>query len=346
MDFIDGLPVSGHKNVVFVVVDRLTKYAHFLSLKHLYTAQDVADLFLREVYKLHGLPQSIVSDRDPVFTSQFWQTLFKSMGTQLKLSTSYYPQTDGQTERLNLCLESYLRAMTSNNPKQWTTWLPLAEWWYNTNHHTALNTTPFQALYGFPPPHIPLGPLPYPTQSQAGLYLTHRQQLLHSLKDNLVQAQSRMKFYADRNRSERVLQEGDLVYLKLQPYRQTSLAIRRNLKLSARYYGPYKILQRIGAVAYRLELPAGSTTHPVFHVSQLKRRIGPYVVPHSQAPIYDDDGLVIVQPLAILQHRMVKENNTAAVKVLVHWTNFSPEEATWEDWNYIRRQFPAFAAQS
>lgn len=129
MDSIEGLPSSNQKNAILVVIDRLTKYGHFLALKHSYTTVDIANLFLREIYKLHGLPKTIVSDRDLIFTSQFWQQLFKTMGTRLTMSTSYHPQTDSQTERLNRCLESYLRSMVFSDPKQWVKWLPLAEWW-------------------------------------------------------------------------------------------------------------------------------------------------------------------------------------------------------------------------
>lgn len=127
------MPHSGHKNFILVVVDRLTKYGHFIPLKHPYTAKEVADVFLKEIYKLHGLPKSIVTYTDPLFTSQFWQQTLKSMGTKFNMSTSYHLQSDGQTERLNMCLESYLRAMNFYNPKHWLKWLSLAEWWYNTN---------------------------------------------------------------------------------------------------------------------------------------------------------------------------------------------------------------------
>lgn len=168
MDFIEGLHKSGSMEVILVVVDRLTKYGHFVALKHPYTTQEIAETFLREIYKLHGLPRAIVTDKDAIFTSQFRQQLFKTMGTKLNMTTSYHPQSDGQTEKLNRCLEAYLRSMVFTNPRQWVKWLTLAEWWYNTNYHNSLKSTPFQALYGFPPVQVPLGSLPYSTNTEAG----------------------------------------------------------------------------------------------------------------------------------------------------------------------------------
>ena len=110
------------------------------------------------MYKLHGLPESITSDRDKVLTSKFWQELFCTLGVGLHYSSSYYPQIDGQSERVNQCLESYLRYMCSEHPSHWSDWLPSAELWYNTNFHTSLQLTPFKALYGYKPVHLPLGP--------------------------------------------------------------------------------------------------------------------------------------------------------------------------------------------
>ncbi|KAK4388623.1 Retrovirus-related Pol polyprotein from transposon [Sesamum angolense] len=151
MDFVEGLPPSEGKDSILVIVDRLTKYSHFLPLKHPYTASSIAKTFFDNIYKLHGLPVSIVTDRDRVFTSRLWKELFSMAGVSLDMSSANHPQTDGQTERVNQCLENYLRCMCHQKPKKWAQWLTLAEFWFNTNFHTGLKTTPFQALYGYPP---------------------------------------------------------------------------------------------------------------------------------------------------------------------------------------------------
>ena len=156
MDFVEGLPPSGAANAILVVVDKFSKFAHFIALKHPFTAKTVAQLFLDHIYRLHGLPTSIISDRDKIFTSQFWQALFKAAGTSLRLSSSYHPQTDGQTERVNQCLETFLRCFAHSCPSQCHRWLSLAEYWYNTSFHSALGKSPFEVLYGFPPRHMGL----------------------------------------------------------------------------------------------------------------------------------------------------------------------------------------------
>ena len=158
MDFIEKLPSSKGFDTILVVIDRLTKFGHVIALSHPFLAAQVAQVFLDHIYKLHGLPESIVTDRDRIFTSKFWQELFKLAGTELHYSSSYHPETDGQSERLNQCLEAYLRCMTGENPTQWSHWLSLAELWYNTSYHTSLGVTSFEALYGYKPLSLPMGP--------------------------------------------------------------------------------------------------------------------------------------------------------------------------------------------
>jgi hypothetical protein len=148
MDFIDALSKCDGYSVILVVVDCFTKYTHFLPLKHPYTINSVAQAFLSTVVKLHGLPKTIVSDRDKVFTTSFWKELFKIMDTKLCLSLANHAQTDGHTKCVNQCLESYLRCAASSTPKQWLKWLPLAELWYNSCYHTSLKCFPFKVLYG------------------------------------------------------------------------------------------------------------------------------------------------------------------------------------------------------
>jgi hypothetical protein len=151
MDFIDGLPKSEGYSIILVVVGRFTKYAHFIPLKLPYSAMSVAHAFFNNIVKLHGLPKTIVSNRDRVFTSNFWKEIFKLLDTKLYMSSAYHAQTDGQTERVNQCLETYLRCSISSTLRQWIKWLSMVELWYNSNFHTALKCSPFKALYSVDP---------------------------------------------------------------------------------------------------------------------------------------------------------------------------------------------------
>ncbi|CAM8924213.1 unnamed protein product [Rhodiola kirilowii] len=341
LDFIEGLPSSFNKHCIFVVVDRLSKNAHFMALSHPYTAFDVAQLYLDNVFKLHGPPQSIISDRDPTFLSEVWQEVFRILGVELRFSSAYHPQTDGQTEVTNRTLETYLRCMCSYSPHTWSKWLPLAEWWYNTTYHTASRCTPYEVIYCQPPPlHLPY----LPGESKCVVVdrnLQKREEVISMLKFHLLRAQNRMKQYADSHRSAREFQVGDFVYLKLQPYRQHSMKSRAPHKLSPRFYGPFRVIDRIGKVAYKLELPPSAAIHNVFHVSQLKLCPNP----PATAPIlpqYLVDTGDTKEPVAVLDRKVVKRHNQAATKVLVQWKGHPPELATWEFYHDIISKFPSF----
>lgn len=270
MDFIDGLPNSKGYSCILVVVDKFSKYAHFIPIGHPYTASKVAELFVDNVYRLHSMPLSLVSDRDPVFTSLFWQSAFRATGTQLKMSTANHPGTDGQTERVDQSIECYLRCFISSHPQHWAKWISLCQFWYNTNWHAS----PFELLYGRQPRYFGITASVKIASADVQEWLQECSLITASVCQHLLCKQQRMKNQADKHRTERSFEVGIEVFLRLQPYLQSSVVKRANHKLAFKFFGPFHILQRVGQVAYRLELPVTSKVHPVFHVSQLKQCIG------------------------------------------------------------------------
>ncbi|GMI86825.1 hypothetical protein HRI_002351800 [Hibiscus trionum] len=231
--------------------------------------------------------------------------------------------------------------MTGEKPREWGEWLHLAEWWYNTSYHVSIQTTPYQALYGQEPPvHVP-----YMVGESLVAFvdrsLQQREAALAMLKFYLKRAQNRMKQQVDRLRTDCDFQEGDLVYLKLQPYRQHSVQRRISHKLSPKWFGLFKVISKVGAVAYKLQLPDGSRIHHVFHVSQLKKHVGEAVC-SNELPLVGPDGSICKEPVRILDRRIGKRGGRAVTEVLMEWTNSFPEDSTWEALYQLQQQFPQF----
>ena len=335
MDFVEALPKVSGKTVILVVVDRFSKYAHFIALSHPYTAVSVAQAFFRDIVRLHGIPETIVSDRDKVFRSIFWRELFRLMGTNLCFTTAYRPQSDGQTEVVNRTLEMYLRCVTGDEPRQWLAWLPWIEYCYNTSYHTSLKDTPFRMVYGREPPRL----LDYAIGSSkveaVDVELERRDEFLTVARERLMEAQNRMKAVYDKHHRAAEFNIGDWVWLKLHPHRQLTVAKRAFTKLSPKFYGPFEVLARVGTVSYRLRLPAGSQIHDVFHISLLKAHKGDRPNTEPLLPPVLQGRVLPATPIKFLRARI----HGGVRQILVKW-NEESEIATWEDAEKLCEAFP------
>jgi transposase InsO family protein len=222
MDFVNGLPRTPRGNdSVWVIVDRLTKIAHFISVRTTYGGDKLARLYVDNILKLHGVPKSIISDRGAQFISKFWRSLHQALKTNLDYSSAYHPQTDGQTERVNQVLEDMLRACVLAYDKCWEDSLAFAEFSYNNGYHASLKKAPFEALYG----RKCCTPLMWSEVGDRIIespdFIRAAEEKIAKVQENLRIAQSRQKSYADKRRRELKFDVGDHVYLKVSLIRGT-----------------------------------------------------------------------------------------------------------------------------
>ncbi|KAH9657047.1 hypothetical protein KPL70_022889 [Citrus sinensis] len=270
MDFVLGLPRTQRgMDSIFVVVDRFSKMAHFIACKKTTDALTVARLFFKEVYRLHGLPSSIVSDRDTRFLSHFWKTLWKLTNTRLNFSSAYHPQTDGQTEVVNRSLGNHLRSLVGDNLKMWDQKLYQVEFTYNRAVKRSTGLSPFQVNYGYNPrAPIDLAPVPNLVRKsgKAKDFIEQLQKIHETTQESLKQTTEGYKIMADKKRRALEFQVGDFVWVILTKDR---FSVGEYNKLSARKIGPLEIIEKINPNAYRLKLPSHIRTADVFNVKHL-----------------------------------------------------------------------------
>jgi len=342
MDFVVGLPRSPRGNdAIWVVVDRLTKCAHFISMKTKNSAPDLVPLYIREVVRLHGVPKSIISDRDPKFVSNFWQRLQNALGTKHTLSTAFHPQMDGQSERTIQTLEDMLRACVLSWKGTWEDHLALVEFAYNNSYQASIKMAPYEALYG----RRCISPICWETLGERSLVGPHWVQetskKVQQIRQNLLAAQSRQKSYADIRRRDLEFAVGDLVLLRVSPTKGI-VRFGTTWKLSPRYIGPFKIIARVGSLAYRLQLPDSLRgVHNVFHVSMLRKYLrDPEHKIDLETIRVKKDLTIKCRPVCILDssEQVLRTRTIKYVKVL--WTNQSEREATWELEEQMRKEYP------
>ncbi|GJR24260.1 putative reverse transcriptase domain-containing protein [Tanacetum coccineum] len=301
----------------------------------------LARLYLNRIVARHGIPASIICDRDGRFTSNFWRSFQKALGTDISMSTAYHPETDGQSERTIQTLEDMLRACVIDFGKGWVKHLPLAEFSYNNSYHASIKAAPYEALYG----RKCRSPVCWAEVGEAQLtgpeLIQETTEKIVLIKQRMQAAQDRQKSYADRKRKPMEFEVGDRVMLKVSPWKGVVRFGKRG-KLNPRYVGPFKVLAKVGKVAYRLELPQElSRVHHTFHVSNLKKCYAdePLVMPLEG--IHVDDKLQFVEePVEIMEREIKRLKRSRIPLVKVRWNSRRGPEFTWEREDSFKQKYP------
>ena len=272
-DFITKLPLAQGYNSILVVVDRLTKMVHFIPTMEKTSAEGLARLFRDNMWKLHGLPESIISDRGPQFMAGIMKELNEMLGIKIKLSTVFHPQTDGQTERVNQELEQYLRMFIDHRQEQWPEWLGTAEFAYNNKVHSSTQMSPFKANYG-QDRRIEFEGRKKEKYVGAEKFVEKMKEIQEEAKVVLKKVQDDIRKYANRKRLDAdEYKVRDLVMLSTKDLKYQMVG-RRIEKLTERFVGPYKIKEIVSLNAIKLELLSTVRIHPVVNVSRIRRYCG------------------------------------------------------------------------
>ncbi|GKD53934.1 putative reverse transcriptase domain-containing protein [Tanacetum coccineum] len=314
MDLITKLPKSSSGyDAIWVIVNRLTKSTHFLPIREDYKMEKLARIYINEIVVRHGVPVSIISDRDGRFASHLWQALQEALGTRLDMSTAYHPQTDSQSESTIQTLEDMLRAYVIDFGGSWDTHLPLVEFSYNNSYHTSIKCTPFEALYGQKCRSLMIW-------TEVGESQLIRLEIMPETTEKIIHIKERLK-------TKRSCQK--------------SYADKRG-KLAPRYVRPFEIVECVGPVAYRLKLPQElSCVHDTFHVSNLKKCLAE---PDVQVPLdeikIDENLRFVEEPIEIVERDVKKLKRRRIPLVKFRWNSRQGAEYTWEREDQFRKKYP------
>ncbi|GJY15472.1 reverse transcriptase domain-containing protein, partial [Tanacetum coccineum] len=320
-----------------------TKSAHcFLPMREDYKMERLARLYLNEIVARHGVPISIISDRDSHFTSRFWQSMQEALGTRLDMSTAYHPQTDGQSECTIQTLEDMLRACVLDFGGSWDVHLPLVEFSYNNSYHSSVRCAPFEALYG----RKCRSPILWAEVGEGQLIgpelVQETTEKISQIKDRLKAARDRQKSYADKRRKPLEFSVGDYVLLKVSPWKGV-VRFGKKGKLAPRFVGPFEIIEKVGPVAYRLDLPEElNGVHDTFHVSNLKKCLADPTLERLPLDEIQVDAKLnfVEEPVEILEREFKKLKRSRIAIVKVRWNSKRGPEFTWEREDQMKLKYP------
>ena len=326
LDLITTLPKTGRGNdAILVIICKLSKFTYLFPLKeHKSSAQEIAKLYFETIFRHHGLPYVIVSDRDPRFTSSFWQELFKITGTKLNMTSANHPEGDGETERRNRTVEQILRAYTNYKQDNWDLLLPYVEFAINSSKQSSTSKSPMNIVFGHEPatPNYLVNPNYNSSQiNSVNDFIIQHRNTIQMVQDALTKSQDEMAAYANKSRRHIEFSVGDKVLVNAKQLSDDYERNRESRKLNVRWLGPYEIIQKISPVAYKLKLPTNSKAHNAFHVSTLK-------------PYFEQDD-ELDRPEAVIEDRyevdyiITDRIHKKKKQYLVKWAGYSEAESTW-----------------